>query len=236
MTAQEMREEHIQQTIERSKQAYYEGLEAQERTWGQFLLEQLQFVQKRWWAMQLLVLLLLWITMYFGNGELAFQRQGAVLMPLFGLFIVPELWKNVRNHALEVENAACFTMRQIYAARLTVFSMMDLLLLTVFFAVTSWTVHLTLLDIIIHFLIPLNVTACICLGCLCGRRFQSEYVAIVFCILWSSIWYQIICEEQLYHAISGTVWAGLLALTVAGIGLLGKHLLKTSVLACSYSA
>lgn len=228
MTGQELREEHIKETIELSKQAFYEGLEAEERTWPEFLAGQLRFVRKRWWFFQFFILALLWAAMYFGDSEPTFQREAAVLMPVFGLLIIPELWKNVHNNALEVENAACFTMRQIYAARLTMFALIDLLLLTVFFTVTTFTIHLALLDIIVQFLIPLNVTACICLGTLCGHYFSSEYAAIGFCIIWAGVWYRIISDEQLYNAISGTVWVGLLFLTFAGVLLLGKQLLKNS--------
>lgn len=228
MTELEMREEHIKKTIELSRKAFYKGLEAEECTWFEFLIGQLRFVRKRWWFFQLLILVLLWGSMYFEGGNLAFQRQASVLMPMFGVLIAPELWKNVNNNSIEVENVACFTMRQIYAARLTMFGLIDLLLLTVFFTVTTFTIHLTLLDIIIHFLIPLNVTTCICLGILCVRRFKSEYVALGFCIIWVGIWYRIISDEQIYNAISGLVWVGLMFLSFLGVFLLGKQLMKSS--------
>lgn len=149
-------------------------------------------------------------------------------MPLFGMVLVPELWKDVRYNVMEVENAACFTLRQIYAARMTIFGLADLLLLTVFFAVTGITVQVVLADFIVQCLIPLNVTLCICLGTLCGHRFHTEYTAVGFCIIWSFVWYQITGNEQLYQEISETVWAGLLLLTFAGLLFIGKRLLQTS--------
>ncbi len=227
MTEQELREQHIQRTIQLSKQAFYEGLEAEDRGWLQFLREQLCFIRKRWWFFQLLLLVLLWLAMYFGGGQPAFWRQTAVAMPMFGLLMIPELWKNVHNGSMEVENSACFTLRQIYAARLTLFALADLLLLTVFFAAAVLTVHLTLFDIITHFLIPLNITACVCLGTLCAGRFRSEYVAVGFCVIWAGVWYRIVSDGRLYLAVSKPLWAGLLLLTLFGLALLGKQLLKT---------
>lgn len=225
---QELREEHIQKTVELSKKAFYKGLEVKECTWFEFIVRQLKFVRKRWWLFQFFILAFLWGTIYFGGGEPTFQRQASVLIPMFGLLIVPELWKNVRNNSVEVENAACFTLREIYAARLTMFALVDLLLLTVFFTITTLTIHFTLLDIIVHFLIPLNVTICICFGILCGRHFVSEYAAVGFCAIWVAIWYRIISVEQLYNSISGIIWVGLMLLTLVGMFMLGKQLLKTS--------
>lgn len=225
---QELREEHIQKTVELSKKAFYKGLEVKECTWFEFIVRQLKFVRKRWWLFQFFILAFLWGTIYFGGGEPTFQRQASVLIPMFGLLIVPELWKNVRNSSVEVENAACFTLREIYVARLTMFALVDLLLLTVFFTITALTIHFTLLDIIVHFLIPLNVTICICFGILCGRHFNSEYAAVGFCAIWVAIWYRIISVEQLYNSISGVIWVGLMLLTLVGMFMLGKQLLKTS--------
>ena len=226
--SQALREEHIKKTVELSKKAFYKGLEATECTWLEFIIQQLKFIQKRWWVFQFFLLAFLWGALYFGDREPTFQRQVSVLVPMFELLIVPELWKNVRHCSVEVENAACFTLREIYAARLTMFSLVDLLLLTVFFTVTTWTIHFTVLDIIIQFLIPLNVTVCICFGILCGRHFQSEYAAVGFCVIWAAVWYKLISVEQLYNSISGIIWVGLLLFTFGGMLLLGKRLLKTS--------
>ena len=163
-----------------------------------------------------------------GNSKSVLRREAAALIPLFGMMLMPELWRNVYYHSTEVENTSCFTMRQIYAARLTIFSLADLLLLTIFFLISMVTVRLTLLDMIIHFMIPLNVTACICLGTLCWRRIRSEYAAVGLCIIWVGIWYRIINNEPLYHSISLAMWIGLMLLSFAGMFLTGKYLLKTS--------
>lgn len=228
MIGQREKKNHMQETIEISKQAFYAGLEKREGTWAEFLAGQLRFIRKRWWFFQFLVLLFLWGAMYFGNVELVLRREAAALMPIFGILTIPELWRNRHYHSIEVENAACFTMRQIYAARMTMFALIDLLLLTLFFSVTTWTVHLALLDMIKQFMIPLNVTACICLGTLSCRRFQSEYVAVGFCLVWAGIWYRIVCSETLYPFVSTAVWIGLLFLTLGGIFLAGRQLMKTS--------
>lgn len=228
MTEYKENKKHIQKTIELSKQAFYKGLESRQSTWSQFLTGQIRFIRKRWWVLQFLILTLLWSVMYLGNSKSVLRREAAALIPLFGMMLMPELWRNVYYHSTEVENTSCFTTRQIYAARLTIFSLADLLLLTIFFLISMVTVRLTLLDMIIHFMIPLNVTACICLGTLCWRRIRSEYAAVGLCIIWVGIWYRIINNEPLYHSISLAMWIGLMLLSFAGMFLTGKYLLKTS--------
>lgn len=228
MNLPEPREEHIQKTIELSKRAFYESLETEGLTWPEFLTGQVRFIRKRWWVLQFLILALIWFILCFEDSEPIVRRETAVLIPVFAVLIVPELWRNVRNHAAEVENAACFTLRQIYAARLALFALADLVLLTAFFAAAVMTLRLTLLDIIVQFLIPLNVTACICLGILCGKRLNSEYAAIGFCLIWTGVWYRVISDDRLYGAVSGAVWTGLMLFTFVCLLLLGKRLLKTS--------
>ena len=228
MTEYKENKKHIQKTIELSKQAFYKGLESRQSTWSQFLTGQIRFIRKRWWVLQFLILTLLWSVMYLGNSKSVLRREAAALIPLFGMMLMPELWRNVYYHSTEVENTSCFTMRQIYAARLTIFSLADLLLLTIFFLISMVTVRLTLLDMIIHFMIPLNVTACICLGTLCWRRIRSEYAAVGLFIIWVGICYRIINNEPLYHSISLAMWIGLMLLSFAGMFLTGKYLLKTS--------
>lgn len=222
------REEHIQETIKRSKRAFYEGLEQEQPTWQEFLTGQVRFIRKRWWVFQFLILVLLWWIMYLRNGEPVLRREAAVLMPVFAVLAVPELWKNVRNRTVEVENVSYFTLRQVYAARLALFGLTDLVLLTVFFVMAACTVRLTLFDMIVHILIPFNVTVCICLGILCGKRFHSEYAAVGFCLIWTGVWYRVISDDRLYSAISGAVWGGLMFFTLAGLLLLVKRLLENS--------
>lgn len=227
MTEYPCREDRIQAAIERSKIAFYEGLEARETQWLEFLIGQFSFIRKRWWVFQLFFLIFLWGLLYFWRSEPVFRRDAAALIVMFVVLIIPELWKNAQNHSTEVENAACFTMRQIYAARLTIFGLVDLCLLTFFFLAAILTVRITLLDIIIQFLIPLNVASCICLAVLAGGWFQSEYAAVGFCIIWTGVWYWLLNQEQIYRAISGPAWVGLLFLSIAGAAAAGKRLLMT---------
>ncbi|MDO5425573.1 MAG: hypothetical protein Q4F41_17815 [Eubacteriales bacterium] len=220
------KEEKIEQTIAGSKRAFYEAMEERTGSWFEFLFTQARYIQKRWWVLQFLVLLALWCNLYFVEQNTRLQKSASVLIPLFGILLIPELWKNLRNHSIEVENTSYFTMRQIYAARLTLFAMADLLLVTAFLAVSALTVRLTLMDAVIQFLLPLNVTVCICLRILCSKRINSEYMALFLCMLWGGVWWKILMDERIYGAISGAVWLLLLACSLGYLGLTVKRLLN----------
>lgn len=103
MTEYKENKKHIQKTIELSKQAFYKGLESRQSTWSQFLTGQIRFIRKRWWVLQFLILTLLWSVMYLGNSKSVLRREAAALIPLFGMMLMPELWRNVYYHSTEVE-------------------------------------------------------------------------------------------------------------------------------------
>lgn len=52
--------------------------------------------------------------------------------PLFALLILPELWKNQSSHTLEIECTTCYSLRQIYGARIFLFALVDITLLSIF--------------------------------------------------------------------------------------------------------
>ncbi|MDD6612654.1 MAG: hypothetical protein PUE91_10660 [Clostridiales bacterium] len=207
-----VRETQIQHTVERAKQAFYERERAQPCTYLSFVLLQARFMRKSWWAAQLAVLAVLWFGLYTMQDADFLRRGSGVLISTFVILMVPELWKNVRTQSTEVESASYFTLRQVYAARLTVFATVDMLLLSLFLAVTTMTVSLTLWDILIQFVIPFHVTCCICLRVLCSRL-CSEYFAVALSLFWSAIWMWIVMNETIYTMISKPIWIALLVIS-----------------------
>ena len=182
------------------------------RDW-EFLWQQAGYVRKRWWALQAAALALLWLMLRIGNSAAAVQRCVGVLAPAFGMLALPEMWKNRSCGALEVECAARFALRQVYAARLVLFGMVDLLLLSLFFAAASLGARAELGKLIFQFCVPLNVTACICLGALRARCLRSPGAAAALCALWTGAWVLVVLDEGLYEKISAPAWCALLALS-----------------------
>ena len=87
---------------------------------------------------------------------------------LFVILLIPELWKNRNCNSMEIEAAAYYSLRQIYAARLLLFGMTDVFLLTVFCLVSSFSLQIAMAELLTQFLFPMVVAACICFGILYG--------------------------------------------------------------------
>ena len=105
--------------------------------------------------------------------------------------------------------AAYYTLRQIYSARMLLFGIVDIFLVTVFCGAAALSLSLSLTDLLTQFLFPMAVTACICFGIFCSRRAFSETAAVGMCAVWSAVWWFILLNEQIYAAVTLPVWAAL---------------------------
>ncbi len=200
-------EEKLLSTIQRAKKAFAEGEMEQPVSWAVFLFQQAAYIQKRWWMAQGIVLAALWRLLCITESSSYLKRSMGILAPLFAILLLPELWKNKRSASMEIEGTVYFPLQKIYAARLLLFAMVDILLLSSFFAAAALTVQLSIGEMVVHFFLPFNVTCCICFRCLCSRRFGTGYHAAVLCILWTAVWLLIILQDAVYQKISGPVWA-----------------------------
>lgn len=222
---QASREEAIQETIRRSALAFQEGEAAAPPSWLRFLLQQSQYIQRRWWLLQAGLLLVLWQFVQSASGQS--QRAMGILAPLFVVLLLPELWKNRAAGAMEVECAAYYSLRQIYAARMLLMGLADLLLLTLFFSAALLTGGVTAEHLIVDFLLPLLVTCCICFRALCSPKSHAAYSTLPLCMVWVAVWVQIVLSDQIYPVITAPVWAALLALSLAYLGYCLCRLQKT---------
>ena len=204
--------DHLEQTIRAAKSAYCEAESVRPLTRFEFLMEQSRYIRKRWWILQGLLLAALGLMLIRADSSFYTARSMGIAGSAFAVLILPELWKNRSCGATEVEGAAYYSLRQIYAARLTLFAMADLLLITAFggLAVTAGGVPVT--DLAAQFLLPFNVTCCICFQTLYSRRMQSEIFSVFLCGCWIAVWVEIVLGK-LYDRITLPVWCGLLALS-----------------------
>lgn len=205
---------HLQKTIRAAKSAYCEAESARPLTRFEFLMEQSRYIRKRWWLLQGLLLACLgWMLIRTNSGFYAARSMG-IAGSAFAVLILPELWKNRSCGATEVEGAAYYSLRQIYAARLTLFAMADILLITAFSGLAVTAGGVSVMDLATQFLLPFNVTCCICFQTLYSRRMQSEIFSVFLCGCWIAVWVEIVLGK-LYDRITLPVWCGLLALSAA---------------------
>lgn len=198
------REEKVLAAIEASKKAFCEGEENRSVSYLEFLFEQSAYIRKYWWVMQAAILMVLWWILCTTKSSYMVWRSMGILAPLFGVMILPELWKNRTCGSMEIEGAAYFSLRQIYAARMLVLGLADTLLLSVFFVSASVVLKIALWDLMVQFFLPFLVTVCICFRTLLSRG--SEYSAAAFCLMWSAIWGLVISKEPVYQAVAEPVW------------------------------
>lgn len=206
------REEAIQATVLAATQAFHQREASRPLSQLEFIHQQGKLIHKRWWVLQAGVLLLLWWLLQHAGSTYEVQRAMGTLTPLFVVLVLPELWKNRVSGALEIECTAYYSLRQVYAARMVLFGMVDLVLLTLFFFAALLAGRAGLQDLIIHFLLPFLVTGCICLRTLSFRRDAALYTALPLCLLWTAVWVLIVLDSAVYALITLPVWLGLLGL------------------------
>jgi len=189
----------INSTVQDSELSYFE-----------FVYEQARFIKKRWWILQGIILLFTAYLIFESSDIVYIQRYLSIGGSVFGMLIIPELWKSINANSLEIESASMYSLRQVYSARVLLFAMADLVLLTIFFIVTGPGMHLLTGLIAINFLIPFNISSCIIFRCLCSRKLNTEYIAVFLSVACSVLWGIILSSNDLYSVISMKIWMGLL--------------------------
>lgn len=210
-------EEKVMETIAVSKSAFLAGESEQMISHAEFLHYQSKFIKKRWWALQGLLLAFVCFLLCYMETDYLIRRSLGLAGPLFVILILPELWKNRNFDAMEVECTTFYTLRSIYAARLTIFAVVDLLLLSAFFAGASVLAKITVWEMLIQFLLPFNVTCCICFWTLYSKRIRTEAFALLLCILWTALWSMLILNNRIYIAISVPMWIAALVISFGGM-------------------
>ena len=211
-------ESKIQETIDASKKAFLAGESDRTVSHMEFLYQQCRYIKKRWWLMQGLLLACVCLLLVGSDTDVLMRRVLGLTGPLFIILIYPEIWKNRSFGAVEVECTTLYTLRAIYAARLTLFAGVDVVLLSLFYAAASALTRLTLWQMLTQFLLPFNVTCCICFGTLYSKRVCSQTLSLFLCILWAAGWSLFVLNDAVFRAISVPAWVTLLAASVLFLG------------------
>ncbi len=210
--------EDLQRTIRESKQTFGEGEAGDILSEAEFLLWQAKYIRKHWWLLQACVLGALWFLLEWSKSGYFVQRYMGVAASLFGVLVLPEMWKNRSSNALEVEGAAYYSLRRVYAARILLFAMVDFALLSGFSFAAVLGGMVGLEEMLVQFIFPYLVTCCICFRTLYSRRIDSEAFALFLCIVWSLVWLLILLEEKVYQTVSFPAWITLLAAAFVYLG------------------
>lgn len=210
--------EKIDTCVTKSKQIYCEHETQGYLTKMEFLYQQSRYILKRWWVLQGLLLLALWWVLKNSNSPYFMQRSMGTAAPLLVVLMMPEFWKNRHMNAMEIECTSYFSLRRVYAARLILFASVDLILLSTFSLTAVHTTQLSPWELMIQFVLPFNVTCCICFQTLYHKWFRSEIFSMFLCMLWSTAWILIVVNTKLYSMISEPIWYILLITSTLYLG------------------
>ena len=218
-------ESKIKDTVVSARKSFYEGAERAHVSYFDFIYDQTRYIRKRWWGLQFMLLLFTgWFAHWVDSWDV--QRLLGIAASLFVIMAIPELWKNRSSDSMEIEGAAYFSIRQIYAARMLTFAIVDGLLLGIFTAVLSLTVRVMTGEILIQFFLPMIVTCCICFRTLYSRFISSEYTACFLSLLWTAVWTQIVLNDNIYQAVSVPVWGGICGIAALYLTYIVKRVLR----------
>ena len=199
-------EDRILDTVRRSKEVFYQKEQEKMLTYWEFLMTQLKITKKRWWLFQILLLVAA-EALFLNTMEEYYIRRGlGIIGVLFIVLVIPELWKNRTYCCMEIEAASYYSLKQIYAARIFMFGLTDVFILTLFCGSLQKYLCFTLEELMVQFLLPMAVTACICFGTLCSRYFPNELTSVALCLLWSAIWWMITATDGIYAIIVLPAW------------------------------
>ncbi|MCM1040319.1 MAG: hypothetical protein NC314_01720 [Roseburia sp.] len=216
----------IEDTIVISKECFYEGAAEKEPYYFAFLHEQAAYIRKRWWVLQFLTLVLTgWSVCVLESGYYL-QRALGVSASLFVIMVMPEIWKNRSSQSLEIEGTSYFSLRQIYAARMLLFAVVDGILLLLFAGTICLTKKVDLLEIAIQFFLPMIVTCCICFRTLCSRHMASEQTAYFLVMFWTVIWAWVILDDHIYDMISRPVWIAVICVSLLYLTYVVKQVMR----------
>lgn len=211
-------EARIQETIAASREAFLAGESEWPLSHMEFLYRQSKYIQKRWWLLQGLLLAFVCFLLHSSETDFVVRRVLGLTGPLFVILIYPEVWKNRSFDAMEVEGTTFYSLRSIYAARLTLFAGVDMALLSAFYAAATHFAGISLWEILTQFLLPFNVTCCICFRTLYSRHLGSQVLSLFLCTLWAGVWSMFVLNEAVFYAISVPVWIFLLAASLFFLG------------------
>lgn len=179
----------------------------------EFLYEQCKFIKKKWWVLQGGTLFILWILLNDLESMKSIGRIMGAFSVLFSILIIPEIWKNRRFSAFEIEKASYYSLRQICAARLLLFAIVDMMMVTVFFVLVFATIQIPLSSIAINFLIPFNISSGVCFHLLCKKGFDMEYVSVCLSMAFVIVWSMIVANDVIYYAIVEPLWLVLILIS-----------------------
>lgn len=225
-----LRPEKLEETVALSKRIVMEGEKEKEAGMLEFIFGQMRFISKGTWAVKAIVFLGMFFALYgirpqAGKGV---EPMMAVAASLLVLTAMPEVWKNVRYQALDVESCTRFGLKKAYLARFLLLGMTDLCMATVFVLCTNRWLSFSFYQIAVWLLVPYNSMLMVCLSIMAWGKRTSESMAEAGGALWMAAVFWLTEYLQIFEKIQLFIWGILLAFSYAYIGFVIGKIVKNA--------
>ena len=135
----------------------------------------------------------------------------AVAASLLVLTAMPEIWKNIRYQALDVEGCTRFGLKKAYLARFLLLGMTDLCMATFFVLCTNRWLSSSFYQIALWLLVPYNSMLMVCLSIMAWGKRGSESMAEAVGALWMAAVFWLTGYWHIYEKVQLFMWGILLA-------------------------
>ncbi len=208
-----LKPEKLEETIVLSKRILMEREKEKEAGMFEFIFGQMRFISKGTWAVKAVVFL----GMFFAlcgirpRGGKGAEQMMAVAASLLVLTAMPEIWKNIRYQALDVEGCTRFGLKKAYLARFLLLGMTDLCMATFFVLCTNRWLSSSFYQIALWLLVPYNSMLMVCLSIMAFGKRGSESMAEVGGALWMAAVFWLTGYWHIYEKVQLFMWGILLA-------------------------
>ena len=152
--------------------------------------------------------------MFLSDSSIYTRRCMGILAPSFVILILPELWKNRSNGAMEVEGATFFFHKEYICRTNATLRHGRCLPIECVLITSTFVLQIAFMDILIQFILPMNVTCCICFRLLCSKGDDYVSSTLFSCLIWIAVWTLVVLKDSIYEHISTSIWCGMMILSV----------------------
>lgn len=225
-----LKPEKLEETIVLSKRILMEREKEKEAGMLEFVFGQMRFISKGTWAVKAVVFLGMFFALYGirPRGGKGAEQMMAVAASLLVLTAMPEIWKNIRYQALDVEGCTRFGLKKAYLARFLLLGMTDLCMATFFVLCTNRWLSSSFYQIALWLLVPYNSMLMVCLSIMAWGKRGSESMAEAGGALWMAAVFWLTGYLQIYEKVQLFMWGILLLFSYVYIGFVIGKIVKNA--------
>lgn len=180
----------------------------------EFIILQIKIMKKEWWIAQAAALFIAGKLLLISDDQNYTQRWLSIVASLFVILIIPELWKNIENKSIEIEETSFFDLRRVYAAKLIAFGVIDTIILTLFCIYATQIQSILFSDVLKQFVFPIIITSMICMMVFSAKRYFNQTITMIICIAVNIVWMLIVLNEDIYVRITPVVWTIMFSISI----------------------